>query len=305
MLDLAKMCGYNLIKLCLHSFNTRCFFCLWVMITAAHLKINAQSGWTKDKGEFWGQVAFSGWSSKNYFNPGGEKVVTSPYLQRDFSLYLEYGLFKRLTVMSNFPMFKFQKYETTNFAKGIGDLRIDFKYGLIQGSFPVSIAFGAEIPTGNTLAKAHQLSNEAFTINLPLGDGEFNVWNTVAVSHSFSGNMYASVYGSYNWRTSYKNQQFADQFKPGLEVGKQFKNKMWIIAKASSLIPIGQENASFDFIRQSGTAYSQYSLAYLGEVYKNWGINLQASGYADFPVKRVNMYSPFNLTFGVFYHLKK
>jgi hypothetical protein len=275
------------------------------MVFSANDSINAQNGWTRDKGEFWGQVALSGWSSKNYFNPHGQKTLTSPYFQRDFSIYMEYGLFKKLTVISNFPLFKIQKYESTNSAKGIGDLRIDFKYGLIQGSFPVSVAIGAEIPTGNTLAKAHQLSNDIITINLPLGDGEFNIWNTVAISHSFSGSIYASVYGSYNWRTSYKNQQFADQFKPGLEAGKQFKNKMWIIAKASSLIPIGDENSSFDFIRQSGTSFSQYSLAYLGEIYKNWGINLQASAYADFPVKRVNLYSPFNVTVGVFYHIIK
>ncbi len=306
MVDLTKTCRYGFKKRCLHFFYLKVTFCLCVLaVLSGRGNVYAQGGWTREKGEFWGQVAFTGWSSKNYFNLNGEKVKTSAYYQRDFSMYLEYGLVKRLTVISNFPMFKIQKYEGTNSVKGIGDLRIDLKYGLIRGSFPVSVAVGAEFPTGNTLAKVHLLCNELITNNLPLGDGEFNIWNTIAVSHSFSGSTFASIYGSYNWRTSYNKQKFADQFKPGIEAGKQLKNKMWIIAKASFLIPVGEENASIDFIRQSGTASSQYSIACLGEVYKNWGINLQASGYADFPVKRVNMYSPFNLTLGIFYYIKK
>lgn len=266
---------------------------------------SAQSGWTRDKGELWAQFSASPWASSRYFNPTGQQLRTTTYQQTDVSLYAEYGLFKRFTIIGNMPVFKLQGYKNTENVSGIGDLRLELKYGILKAKFPLSLAVATEFPTGNTLAFARQLSNPVFTINLPLGDGEFNVWTTLAGSHSFSSSVFATLYCAYNVRTHYKSEVFSDQLKPGFEIGKQFKGKIWLIAKGHCLLPTQSTGQSIDFIRQNGTAYSSYSLFLLLPLHKGLGITLQESLFADFPVRRKNLYSPAIFTAGIFYHLEK
>lgn len=298
------MCNSMELYMKFYSIGVNSFFLL-LLVCSLNQKGIAQSGWTREKGELWTQASASPWTSRNYINPAGQKLITTPYQQADFSSYLEYGLLKRLTVITNFPFYKLQRYTNTEVVSGIGDLRLELKYGLLRRNYPVSFAVAAELPTGNTLAVARQLENPIFSINLPLGDGEFNVWSTLAASHSFNASSFMSLYFGYNLRTRYKNESFNDQLKPGFELGKQFKGKYWVILKGNCLIPTGSNHQSVDFIRQNGTSYSLYSLFILAPVYKGLGFTLQGSLFADFPVKRQNLYSSPILTAGIFYHLKK
>jgi hypothetical protein len=108
----------------------------------------AQSGWTKKKGEFFGQWSASYFSSDQYYNLSGELLETSTFRHYGTSLYGEYGLTDRLTVIANWPTYKFNSFETTETVSGLGDLGLGLKYGLPLGGVPVSITITPELPTG-------------------------------------------------------------------------------------------------------------------------------------------------------------
>ena len=85
-----------------------------------------------------------------------------------------------------------------------------------------------DIPTGNGVNLSQSKELNIFGtydfINLPTTDGEFNVWTTLAASHSTkSGKTFGSIYCGANWRT----KGFGHQIQAGLEVGQLLWNKWY------------------------------------------------------------------------------
>lgn len=265
----------------------------------------AQSGWTKAKDTYFFKLDYSFYNATDFRNIDGDKLKTSEFTQNQIALYGEYGITDRFTVATFVPLFKQNSYETTNKVSGFGDVKLELKYALLQKSFPLSISVAPEFPTGKKELFAKNNSNPLDQINLPTGDGEFNVWTTLAVSHSFSPkNLYASAYGAFNYRTKYQERDFQNQLQFGTEVGYKFFDKLWVNSKISILQGVGKDPQIADFIRGDGTSYTGISLGGMYELNKNFGITAQYFNSNSAIVKAKNVYANNILSFGIVYQKK-
>ncbi|HAA19895.1 MAG TPA: hypothetical protein DCR93_25335 [Cytophagales bacterium] len=255
--------------------------------------LSAQSGWVKKQGQAYVQAGYQFFQGDQFYNINGDRVTTSNFRQHTLYLYGEYGITDRLDVLVSMPLYRLNSFETTDWAHGIGDLRLELKYGILTGKVPVSISIAPEIPTapGDNFATNRELAFEM--INLPTGDGEWNVWSTVAASHSFHPlPLYVQGFGAYNFRTGYNDSQFRDQIRYGVEVGYQPGPKWWIMARGNALVTLGEQtNAFADFIRSDGTNFMAAGLAVNYSVTDQWDIVLQAQTFFDGWHARTNLYS--------------
>ncbi len=270
----------------------RNLFIYGIVLFLINGNVHAQSGWVREKGSYYVQLSYTYLQSNNFFNLSGNELQTNVFSQHSVNLYGEYGLTNRLTVGTFFPVFRSNQFETTDAATGIGDLHIQLKYALIKGSIPVAIIVTPEIPTaqGDNFAVNQELTFER--INLPTGDGEFNVWTTLAASHSFEGTpIYASIYGGYNFRTSYRDTEFNDQIRAGIEVGIQIHPKILVQAQLAAYNTLGDEQSSGDFIRADGLGFTSYGLGVYIQATSKLRVLLQAQNYFDGIYDRRNLYS--------------
>ncbi|MEP4374537.1 MAG: hypothetical protein ABJ333_05735, partial [Algoriphagus sp.] len=183
------------------------FMCLF------SLDIAAQSGWTKEKTEGFYQLSFQSMKSKDYFSLDGAQLETNQFSQQSLVFYGEYGVTDKFTIMANWPLQTWNGFETTETVSGLGDLRLEFKHALLKQYFPLSISVAPELPIGNANHFAQSKVNNFEQINLPSGDGEFNVWTTLASSFALPTiPLYGNIFTSYNFRTQYDGVSFSDQF---------------------------------------------------------------------------------------------
>lgn len=267
--------------------------------------IQAQSGWTRKKKSYFIKTSFNLFSSDKYYNPDGEKLITARFRQQSISVYGEYGISDRLNVIVNFPLLKINSFETSEPVTGIGDLKVEFKYSLLTKNIPLTFGVAPEFPTGSANKYSKSKINSIDQINLPTGDGEFNIWNTLAASHSFYPvAAYLSVSSAYNYRTQYRGFRFRDQLKFNIEAGYKLLDKVWLNGIVSAQTSVGRPTGTTDFVRGEGTEYTAVSFGAAYEFIKYWSLSLQAWSYADFVFDRKNIYSSPTYSIGVFYEIK-
>jgi hypothetical protein len=270
------------------------FFCQYAL---------AQSGWTREKNNYFIKADYTFYNATDYHNINGDVLKTSRFKQNTIALYGEYGISKRFAASAYLPLFRQNGYETTETVNGTGDLKLELKYALVKGKFPVAVSVAPELPTGPKNLYAKNISNPLDKINLPTGDGEFNVWTTVAASHSFYPvPLYTSVYSAFNWRTKFGDRNFQNQFQAGIEAGYKIKNKFWLNAKLLALTGVGQKPQFADFIRSDGTAYTAVTLGGLYEIGNHWGITGQYFRCNSLIAKATNIYAANIFSFGLTYN---
>lgn len=215
---------------------------LIVIIAALFIVIpNTFAGgpWTKSKNSYY--LKLSEWWTvfdQHYTDLGliDPNVTTGVF---NTSFYGEYGLTDRFNVIANVPVFSRNymnnvRSRTTGeiiipgeALNAIGDIDLGLKYGLSQGSFPVSVSVFLGLPTG-TIGGGSQG-------NLQTGDGEFNQMIQLDAGSGFqlgSINGYASTYVAFNNRT----KQFSEEIRYGAEVGLGFWNRrVWINARLQAV----------------------------------------------------------------------
>ena len=266
---------------------------------------DGQSGWTKSKGEGFFQTSFSTFNSKDYFTLEGEKLLTNRFHQQSIVFYGEYGVTDKFTVIANLPLQNFNGFETTETVSGLGDLRLEFKHSLLKKFLPLAISVAPEIPTGRANNFANSIVNDFERINLPSGDGEFNVWTTLATSFALGDfPFYGSLFGSYNYRTQYDGISFSDQMAVGVEFGYKFFDKVWVNARLNGLTSVDEITEVTDFVRGDGTEYTSYSIGASVPVYKEFHLNLNYRNFNDLLFQRKNIYSGGVFTLGIYYNLK-
>jgi hypothetical protein len=268
---------------------------------------SAQGGWVKAPQEYFIQLGVSQLSSKNYYNLDGERQTSvNTFRQTSLQLYGEYGISGRLTGIVQCPVLRAHSYNTTNTVVGIGDARLSLKYGLWQHPAAIALLVAAELPTGakNKYAvskKANELGYKE-RANLGTGDGEWNFWNTLAVSYSFYPKpAYLSFYGGYNLRT----KAFSDQYEFGGEAGYTFAKTVWFGLKSSVRKTRNGGVIRAPFFRGEGTEYTATSVALAYQWPSGLGIVAEYFDYSDLIVKRRNIYSAPILTIGIQLHYKK
>lgn len=266
---------------------------------------SGQSGWTKTKGEGFFQTSFSTFNSKDYFTLDGERLVTNRFHQQSIVFYGEYGVTDKFTIITNLPLQNFNGFETTETVSGLGDLRLEFKHSLLKKYFPLAISVAPEIPIGRANNFANSTVNDFERINLPSGDGEFNVWTTLATSFALGDiPFYGSLFGSYNFRTQYDGISFSDQFAVGVELGYKIADKVWFNVRMNGLTSVDEITEVTDFVRGDGTEYTSYSLGLSAPVYKEFHLSLTYRNFNDLLFDRKNIYSGGVFGLGVFYNLK-
>lgn len=265
----------------------------------------SQSGWTKPKGEFFGKLDFSSLSSEKYYNPSGLKINTNNFTQRSLNWYGEYGITDKLTFITAMPLLRINAFETTEPVTGVGDLKVELKYQLKSQGLPISISIAPEIPTGRSNAFSQSKTEPLERINLPTGDGEFNVWSTLAISKSI-GKAYGSIYGAYNYRTKYEGLAFRDLYAFGLEFGLSPIKDLWVNAKTKAQFSTGDcEHPELGFVRGDATTYTLFSFEVYYKVTKNIGFSATYLTGTSFISPFRNIYIAPYFSVGVIYENKK
>lgn len=258
------------------------------------IQLNAfgQTAWVRAKHELYSSAAAQYSAASNYYNPDGNLVVTSPFYAGGLYLYNEYGVTDNFSVIASMPVFKIQGYATTNKVLGLGDLLLGVKVGLFQDVFPISYSAEFELPTGTAELLAVNNVNAFETINLPTGDGEFNIHNKLAISHSFHPfPVYISGFVDYNWRSQYKDFDFNNQLIGGFEFGFETPSKVWFIVKANAQSTQGSIESVTDFSRGEGTNFSFLQLETVIPLPNNLYFGGRVGLYSDLAVDRTNIYS--------------
>jgi hypothetical protein len=275
-----------------------------ILLTLA-ISVNAQSGWTKAKGEGFYQLSYQSLVSSDYFTLSGEQLETNKFSQQSLVIYSEYGITDRFTIIANWPIQTWNGFESTETVSGLGDLKIELKHAILKKYLPLSISITPEIPIGRANHYAQSKVNDFEQINLPSGDGEFNVWGTLASSFALpNAPFYGSIFGTYNYRTQYKDIQFSDQIGFGAEIGYQIAGKVWVNSKLNALKSVDEVTTVSDFVRGDGTAYTSYSLGASTPVYKGINLSLSYRNFTDWIFARENIYSSGVISVGLFYQVK-
>ncbi len=265
---------------------------------------SAQSGWTKPKGELFSRIGYQYFSSDQYYNLAGNKIQTSQYKQHTISLYGEYGLTDRLTILLDWPVFKSHRFETSESVEGWGDIKAGLKYAIAK-KIPVSFSIIPEIPIARANRYASNLSNPDFNINLPTGDGEFNVFNVLAISASlYPLPIYFNLFAAYNLRTKYENLKLSDQMLYGLELGGKVFDIAWLKGAIKMQNTPSTGTTEVSFVRGEGTEYSSLNLGVYVPVFSGWGIDVNYFDYIRLIQKRKNIYDAPTFSIGLVYEIK-
>ena len=261
----------------------------------------AQGGWTRAPKSWFLKFDAAHLNSDRYINPIGGELKTSAFRQTNFSFYGEYGFRERLTFIAQGPLLRLNSFETTEIAAGIGDLRLEAKYRLTNNRLPISISIAPEFPTGRANAFAANKDNPADIINLPTGDGEFNVWTTLAASKTF-GKFYASAFTAYNFRTQYEGKRFRDLYQFGAEIGYNPWEPLWVNAKLRAQYSNGEgKHPELGFVRGDATTYTLASLEAFYKFNKKWGVSATYLTGGDWIAPSRNIYLASYFSIGVVY----
>jgi len=273
--------------------------------------LQAQSGWTLKKGEYFFKVYSNYGSSDEFYNLDGTKLSTNEFTQLTTGFYGEHGITDKITLLTHGPLIRHQYFENSDKITGIGDLPIGFKYQILDGKIPVSLGALVEVPLAKAdnfvTAGQEQIGDVivANRINIPTGDGEWNFRFTAAASHSFYPTpVYVTAYGTYNLRTEYEGVEFSDQFVAGFEGGVSIIDKIWLTFGLQVQKSLG-ESEVVDFVRGEGTEFTSLQLAAIYMFTEKLGINLSSFFYNDIVTDRINLYSANVYSIGVSYQLKK
>ncbi len=269
-------------------------------------RLAAQSGWTKGKKEGFYQLSFQSMTSNDYYTLGGELLETNQFVQQSFVFYGEYGVTDRFTIIANLPLQTWNGFENTESVSGLGDLRLEFKHAILKKYLPLTISVAPELPIGTANNFAKSTINDFEQINLPSGDGEFNVWSTLASSFSLpNAPFYGTIFAAYNMRTGYDGIQFSDQYALGAEIGYHIAKKFWVNARLNALATVGGDLLiATDFVRGDGTEFTSYSFGASVPVYKQFNLSLNYRNFNDLIFERKNMYSSGVVSIGVYYERK-
>lgn len=269
------------------------------LVFATKSALQGQSGWTQPAGGHFIKADWSSFSSAEFATQDGEQVDAEKYTQHLLTLFSEFGLSDRLTLVAQGPLLRLQQYRTTRPATGMGDLRLDLKYRITSDRLPVSFSLGAEAPTGDPDKVAYVTGSPQLALPLPTGDGEWNFWATLAASRSW-GNTYLSGFGAANLRTANARFHFVNLYQAGLEFGFRPSDPLWLSVKlrAQYRQAPGVTPAAY-FLYSDGTTYTLTSLEAFYAFHPQWGATLAFFSGGNLLSKMRNLYLASVISLGI------
>ena len=211
----------------------------WIPLAAILLgSVPAQlhaGAWTQPPGGLYLKLAGLSFRSQQYLNAEGERLdrlekpSTEELSDRNASVYLEYGVRERLTLVASLPYKRlvhtkkevrfFESLDTTitrvypdENESGFADLEMRLRWRLLQDPAVVSVTLGGKLPLG------YEMQEES---NVPLGTGEVDGDTRLLVGKSlypFPG--YAT--GAIGYRK--RGGIFSDELLYNLEAGFTYGN---------------------------------------------------------------------------------
>jgi hypothetical protein len=259
------------------------------------IKLNAQSGWTREKNGIFAKAGVFTLSGNKYYGLDGRlNNGANTFYQTALTFYGEYGITKNITGIINYPYFKFQHYKGYDIVSGIGDPQLELKFSLWRKIPIVSLSIGAELPLASqdnkSFSKTEITPGFRDFANLPTGDGDFNYWGTLAISTGFGSSPgWFTIWGQYNRRS----KGFSDQRRMGLELGYKWTTKFWTNARMVGLYQgkIKDKVGSASIVNGQGTQFTTLNIGASYEFIKHWSLTFDWQTYNDFLVKRKNVYS--------------
>ncbi len=290
----------------MHPFLIRAFLALLLTPGLTVKDLRAQSAWPRPAGEGYSKITLGGFSSTQYLDLQSQRVQTEPFRSGFASLYAEYGLTDQLTVIGDWPLYRLQGYTHTETITGLGDLRLGLKYGLWEGIFPGAVILMPEFPTGPAERSAQVIDDPGQAIDLPTGDGEFNLHGLLVLSHSFyPAPAYANLWVGYNWRTYYQDIRFQDQLRGGAELGAQLGGPFWARAVLTLQTSLGELPQATDFVRGEGTTFTTLMGGLTWMLAPQWGLDVALQTFLAGPVAPRNIYDSNLLMLGLSYEWGK
>lgn len=272
-------------------------------------QLTAGGGWPQPKGH--GYFKLSEWwlVADQHYTDVGLLDPNVTFGLFNTTLYAEYGLTDRLTVVLNAPIFSRSYFNnqvsaTTGevFIPGeainsVGDVNLGFQLGLFAGKgWSGSATLMLGVPLGEDSGGTQG--------NLQTGDGEFNQLLRLDIGRGFRlGKLdaYANAYGGFNNRTN----GFSDEYRFGVEAGVTFwNNKITALARLYGVrslkngdLPSDQSNSTSLFANNSEHLTFSPEIAY--NINEKWGVS---AGFGKALSGRI-IFANTSYTVGVFMRL--
>lgn len=180
----------------------------------------AGGGWTKAKKEGFIKLSQNYVGGNRFFSPNGDITDITTIQFYSTSIFAEYGITDKLTGIVYVPFYVRNTLNAIEFNQSgkrqegdklnsFGDSDIGLQYALVKNKpYVASVSLILGLPLG--------IVGGGETGILQSGDGEFNQYLKVDVSHSFSkGKYFVSFYSGFNNRTN----GFSDEVRFGAEIG--------------------------------------------------------------------------------------
>lgn len=208
--------------------------------------------WTQAKGKFYSRLAYEQYSADEYFNENGDTLSYSPAdsKMRDFeydedltSLYLEYGLTDKLTLVAslNYKEAEWRYKAGSGVAvdkvaktSGPGDQELGIKYQLLATENGVlSIQGMYKTPEGYD-------EDDTGALEIQRGDAQ----EDYDVRLLYGQSLYPMIPGYFNVEAGYRlrSQEPADEFKYVLEVGVDFTSRLYGRVKLDGSAALGNSD---------------------------------------------------------------
>ena len=203
---------------------SRCVFSfLFAVVIVFNNSFAHAGGWTQPKGKGYFKLSEQIVNANSVFRPDGSKHSIPVTVNRyTTSLYGEFGLIDRLTIVGYMPVYKHLNIDGDDTLTGVGDWDIGIRIGLLTDRATViSLQAMAGLPLG-------EADRDEF---LWTGDGEFNQHISLQVGHSlYPLPAYLKGEVGFNNRKSDDNPEddYADEIRYSLEAGYTIAGRVGI-----------------------------------------------------------------------------
>lgn len=203
---------------------------LLLLISLGIFENSFAGAWTQKKSMGYYKLGFRMIRATEYYGPSGKKVDIRTFSDYTTTLYAEYGLTSRITIVASIPFKRLtiNRAETKSGAlifdgaarNGISDSDLGVRFGFFS--------MGSSVLSGEIILGLPIGSDESPDLLLT-GDGEFNQSYKLQFGHSlWPKPFYFSLEGGLNNRT----KGYSDEIIYAAEAGYQFNPKLFFVFKA-------------------------------------------------------------------------
>ncbi len=271
----------------------RVLLILIVAVVTCHTIPAHAGGWTQPQGMGYFKLSQQIISAESLFFSDGSKGEIPTVSGYTTSLYGEFGLLDRVTLVGYMPFYTNFSVDAEGFdsTTGVGDWDVGIRIGLLTGGpTVVSLQALAGLPLGDS----------GQGVVLWTGDGEFNQHFSLQVGHSLypvPGYLKAEI--GYNNRESSDDpsNEFADQLRYSLEAGYTIADRVGITLSIRGIEAL--DRADDEFHPRNDVEYMSFGPQVDFYVTPDVGITASMSRYT----RAHNMLDAPSWEFGVFMKL--